>query len=155
EMWLPEWRKRRQKQIDDAVAKGAIIVTGGKSQEGKGYFFQPTVLTNVSNEMSVMRDETFGPLIGIMQVASDEEAVRLMQDTEYGLTASVYSSNQMRAEKILQQLNTGTGYWNCCDRVSAALPWSGRKNSGFGSTLSHTGIRAFVKGRAYHLKNQG
>ncbi len=144
-----------QKQIDDAVASGAKVETGGSKENGPGYFFQPTVLTNVTNEMTVMRDETFGPLIGIMQVADDEEAVRLMQDTDYGLTASVYSSNQTRAEKILQQLNTGTAYWNCCDRVSAALPWSGRKNSGFGSTLSHSGIRAFVKARAYHLKNKG
>jgi acyl-CoA reductase-like NAD-dependent aldehyde dehydrogenase len=98
-----------------------------------------------------MKDESFGPVIGIMKVKDDNEAVSLMQDTEYGLTASVYSSKKDRAEKILGQLNTGTAYWNCCDRVSAALPWSGRKHSGFGSTLSHAGLRAFVKPKAYHL----
>jgi len=76
----------------------------------------------------------------------------LMNDTQYGLTASVYSSNEQRAEKILRQLNSGTGYWNCCDRVSAAVPWSGRKHSGFGATLSHAGLRAFTKPKAYHLK---
>jgi acyl-CoA reductase-like NAD-dependent aldehyde dehydrogenase len=75
-----------------------------------------------------------------------------MKDTDYGLTASVYSKDQSRAERILRQLNTGTGYWNCCDRVSAAVPWSGRKQSGIGSTLSHIGLRAFVKPKAYHLK---
>jgi len=75
-----------------------------------------------------------------------------MQDTEYGLTASVYSDSKQRAEKILKQLNTGTGYWNCCDRVSAAVPWSGRKHSGIGSTLSHQGLRAFTKPKAWHLK---
>jgi acyl-CoA reductase-like NAD-dependent aldehyde dehydrogenase len=80
------------------------------------------------------------------------EAVELMKDTEYGLTAAVYSNNQQRAENILSQINTGTGYWNCCDRVSAALPWSGRKHSGIGATLSHAGIRAFTKPKAYHLK---
>ena len=99
-----------------------------------------------------MKEETFGPLIGVMKVADDEEAIALMQDTEYGLTASVYSSDQNRAETILGQLDTGSGYWNCCDRVSAALPWSGRKHSGFGATLSHAGLRAFVKPKAYHLR---
>lgn len=141
-----------QQQIMDASAKGASIITGGNTTGEKGYFFQPTVLVNVNHEMSVMKEETFGPLIGIMKVASDDEAIALMKDTKYGLTASVYSSNQQRAESILQQLNTGSGYWNCCDRVSAALPWSGRKHSGFGTTLSHAGLRALVKPKAYHLR---
>ena len=88
-----------------------------------------------------------------MKVKNDEEAIRLMQDTAYGLTASVYSNNQQRAETILQQINSGTGYWNCCDRVSAALPWSGRQHSGFGATLSHAGLRAFTKPKAYHFKS--
>jgi len=138
-------------QVTDAVQKGAALVTGGNIINRKGYFFEPTVLTNVNHNMSVMRDESFGPVIGIMKVSDDEEAVKYMQDTEYGLTASVYSASKERAEKVLSQLNTGTAYWNCCDRVSAALPWSGRKHSGFGSTLSHAGIRAFVKPKAYHL----
>ncbi|WP_121355529.1 aldehyde dehydrogenase family protein [Flavisolibacter nicotianae] len=141
-----------REQINDAVSRGALILTGGKPAEGKGYYFEPTVLANVNHGMQVMKDESFGPLIGIMKVASDEDAVRLMNDTDYGLTASVYSSSQQRAEKILAQLNTGTAYWNCCDRVSAALPWSGRKQSGFGSTLSHAGLRAFVRPKAYHLR---
>jgi acyl-CoA reductase-like NAD-dependent aldehyde dehydrogenase len=141
-----------QEQIKDAVKKGARVITGGERAEGKGYYFQPTVLANVDHHMRVMKDETFGPLIGIMKVASDEEAIRLMNDTDYGLTASVYSCSQQRAEKILGVLNTGTAYWNCCDRVSAALPWSGRKASGFGSTLSHLGLRAFVRPKAYHLR---
>ena len=103
--------------------------------------------------MQVMKDESFGPIIGIMKVTGDEEATRLMQDTEYGLTAAVYSSSRERAEKILRQVDAGSGYWNCCDRVSAALPWSGRKHSGFGSTLSHAGLRAFVKPKAWHLRS--
>jgi len=69
------------------------------------------------------------------------------------LTASVYSNSKTRAEKILKQINAGTGYWNCCDRVSAALPWSGRKHSGIGVTLSHAGLRTFTKPKAYHLKS--
>jgi len=140
-------------QVKDAVEKGASIIAGGKPIPGKGYYFEPTVLVNVNHTMSVMRDESFGPIIGIMKVKNDEEAVALMQDTEYGLTASVYSAGQARAEKILQQINSGTGYWNCCDRVSAALPWSGRLHSGIGATLSHAGLRAFTKPKAYHLKS--
>lgn len=142
-----------ENQVNDALQKGALLLTGGKSINRKGFYFEPTVLVNVNHEMSVMKDESFGPVIGIMKVKDDAEAVFKMQDTEYGLTASVYSSDKVRAENILKQINAGTGYWNCCDRVSAALPWSGRKHSGFGTTLSHAGLRAFVKPKAYHLKN--
>jgi acyl-CoA reductase-like NAD-dependent aldehyde dehydrogenase len=141
-----------ENQVADALQKGARILNGGHRIKGKGYFFEPTVVVNANHKMSIMKDESFGPVIGIMKVKNDEEAIRLMQDTEYGLTASVYSSNKKRAEKILKQINSGTGYWNCCDRVSAALPWSGRKHSGIGTTLSHAGLRAFTKPKAYHLK---
>ncbi len=141
-----------EKQIVDAIRKGAKIVTGGRRIKRTGYYFEPTILTNVTHKMKMMVDESFGPLIGIMKVENDDEAISLMNDTEYGLTASIYSSNKDRAEKILGQMDTGTGYWNCCDRVSAALPWSGRKHSGFGSTLSQAGMRAFVKPKAWHLK---
>lgn len=138
-------------QIKDALQNGASIETGGNRINREGYFFEPTVATNVNHSMSIMKEESFGPLIGIMKVDNDEEAIQLMKDTDYGLTASVYSSSQERAENILKQINAGTGYWNCCDRVSAALPWSGRKHSGIGITLSHMGLRAFTKPKAYHL----
>ncbi|MFI5130013.1 MAG: aldehyde dehydrogenase family protein [Chitinophagales bacterium] len=141
-----------EEQVKDALKKGANVLTGGKRLNTGGYFFEPTVLVNVNHNMSVMKDESFGPVIGILKVKDDAEAIQLMQDTEYGLTASVYSSDKTRAETILSQINAGTGYWNCCDRVSAALPWSGRKHSGFGVTLSHAGLRAFVKPKGYHLK---
>ena len=141
-----------EQQVADAIAKGATLLTGGKRIEGNGYFFEPTVLTNVDHSMSIMQEESFGPIIGIMKVNNDEEALQLMNDTLYGLTASVYSSNRERAEKILAATDAGTGYWNCCDRVSAALPWSGRKHSGFGATLSHAGIRAFTQPKAFHLR---
>ena len=142
-----------EQQVADAVQKGATLIIGGHRLNHKGYYFEPTVLTNVNHTMTVMKDESFGPIIGIMKVVNDGEAIELMQDTEYGLTASVYSSDQNRAENILKQLNAGTGYWNCCDRVSASLPWSGRKHSGFGVTLSHAGLRAFTKPKAYHLRS--
>lgn len=141
-----------ENQVQDALKKGAKLLIGGKSIAGQGYFFEPTVLVDVNHKMSVMKYESFGPIIGIMKVKDDKEATKLMQDTEYGLTAAVYTADKKRAERILKQVNAGTGYWNCCDRVSAPLPWSGRKNSGFGATLSHAGIRAFVKPKAWHLR---
>jgi acyl-CoA reductase-like NAD-dependent aldehyde dehydrogenase len=141
-----------ESQVKDAVSKGAQVAVGGKRISGSGYYFEPTVLLNVNHEMSAMRDESFGPIIGIMKVKDDAEAMALMQDTEYGLTAGVYTASKERAESILSKINSGTGYWNCCDRVSAALPWSGRKNSGIGATLSHIGIRAFTQPKAYHMR---
>lgn len=141
-----------QRQVDDALAKGARLLMGGRKVNRKGHYFEPTVLTDVNHEMLVMREESFGPVIGIMKVRNDAQAVELMKDTEYGLTASVYSSDKVRAEKILSEIDAGTGYWNCCDRVSAAVPWSGRKHSGFGATLSHLGLRAFVKPKSYHFR---
>ena len=141
-----------ENQVADALAKGAQVLVGGKRVDRKGNYFEPTVLVNVTNEMAVMREESFGPIIGIMRVENDAEAVALMNDTSYGLTAGVYSVGQQRAEAILAQINTGSGYWNCCDRVSAALPWSGRGHSGFGSTLSQVGLRNFTKPKAYHLR---
>jgi len=139
-------------QISDAVAKGAKVLTGGKKIDRKGYYMEPTVLSEVNHDMLIMKEESFGPVIGIQKVKSDEEASTLMQDTDYGLTSAVFSSNQGRAEKILSQMNTGTVYWNCCDRVSPNVPWSGRKNSGLGSTLSYQGIRAFVQPKSFHLR---
>lgn len=138
-------------QVQDAVTKGAKLLTGGKPVSGKGYYFEPTVLTNVNHTMAVMRDESFGPIIGIQKVSGDEEAITLMNDTNYGLTAGVYTPSKDRALEIMPRLDAGSAYWNCCDRVSPYLPWSGRRDSGLGSTLSHLGIRAFTRPKALHL----
>lgn len=139
-------------QVEDAKQKGGSIMSGGTTAKGAGYFFEPTVVINANHRMRLMTDESFGPVIGIQKVKDDNEAVLLMKDTPYGLTAAVYSKSYDRAEKVMKQMDTGTVYWNCCDRVSAALPWSGRKNSGLGATLSYHGIRAFVQPKAYHLR---
>lgn len=139
-------------QVADAVKKGAKVLTGGKRKGGKGAYFEPTVLVNVDHKMAVMREESFGPIIGIQKVKSDEEAVQLMNDTDYGLTAGVYTKDQKAAEALLGQINSGSVYWNCCDRVSPRLPWSGRGHSGIGSTLSTIGIDVFLKPKAWHLR---
>ncbi|HXB29720.1 MAG TPA: aldehyde dehydrogenase family protein [Puia sp.] len=141
-----------ENQVADALSKGAQLLLGGKRMNRKGNYFEPTILTDVTHDMQVMKEESFGPVIGIMKVNTDEDAIRFMQDTEYGLTSAIYSADKTRAEKILKQINTGSGYWNCCDRVSAPLPWSGRKHSGFGVALSHAGLRSFVRPRALHLR---
>jgi acyl-CoA reductase-like NAD-dependent aldehyde dehydrogenase len=138
-------------QVSDAKKKGAKVLAGGK--RGKGNYFEPTVLVDVNHSMAVMRDESFGPVIGLMPVRDDAEAQRLMNDTEYGLTAGVYTANRKRAEKILAGVNSGSVYWNCCDRVSPRLPWSGVGHSGVGLTLSTYGIETFTRPKAWHLRN--
>ncbi len=147
-----EQLKVLETQVLEARAKGATLKLGGHIIAHEGNFFEPTILTDVDNSMKIMQEESFGPVIGIMKVANDKEAIEMMNDTEYGLTASVYSSNGERAQAILSQVNAGTGYWNCCDRVTAGLPWAGRKHSGFGATLSHQGLRAFTKTKSWQMK---
>jgi acyl-CoA reductase-like NAD-dependent aldehyde dehydrogenase len=139
-------------QVADAVAHGGRLELGGRRRAGRGYYFEPTVLTRADHRMTLMWEESFGPIIGIQEVGDDDEAVRLMNDTEYGLTAAVYTGERSRAERILAQVNAGSAYWNCCDRVSPRLPWSGRKHSGLGTTLSVAGIRAFAQPKAWHLR---
>lgn len=141
-----------ESQVKDAVKKGARVLLGGKRIKGRGNWFEPTVLTGVDHSMAVMRDESFGPVIGLMPVADDAEAVKLMNDTRYGLTAGVYTADRNRAEKILSQVNAGSVYWNCCDRVSPTLPWSGVGDSGIGLTLSTYGIETFTRPKAWHLR---
>ena len=139
-------------QVADAKARGAQLLTGGARLPGPGNWFAPTVFSHVNHSMELMREESFGPIIGIQKVASDEEAVRLMNDTRYGLTAGVYTPDEARARAILSQIRSGSVYWNCCDRVSPRLPWSGHGDSGVGLTLSTYGIQTFTRPKAWHLR---
>jgi acyl-CoA reductase-like NAD-dependent aldehyde dehydrogenase len=141
-----------RRQVADAKRKGAKLLTGGNVVNGKGNWFEPTVFANVDHRMALMRDESFGPIIGIQKVASDEEAVALMNDSEYGLTAGVYTPDEKRARRILAKVRAGSAYWNCCDRVSPRLPWSGVGHSGIGLTLSIYGIQTFTRPKAWHLR---
>jgi acyl-CoA reductase-like NAD-dependent aldehyde dehydrogenase len=141
------------KQVADAKKKGAKLLAGGKAIKRKGNWFEPTVFGNVDHRMAVMNDESFGPIIGIQKVKDDAEAVRLMNDTEYGLTAGVYTPDEKRARAILSQVHAGSAYWNCCDRVSPRLPWSGVGHSGVGLTLSTYGIQTFTRPKAWHLRH--
>ncbi|MBV6494192.1 MAG: putative succinate-semialdehyde dehydrogenase [NADP(+)] 2 [Turneriella sp.] len=142
------------RQIEDAVKKGAVVLTGAKQiPSDAGYFLEPTVVVNVDHTMDLMREESFGPVIGIMKVKDDAEAIEKMNDTDFGLTASVYCNDTVRAKKILSHVNAGSAYINCCDRVSPRLPWSGRGLSGVGLTLSTYGIETFTRPKAWHIKS--
>jgi acyl-CoA reductase-like NAD-dependent aldehyde dehydrogenase len=140
-------------QVADAVAKGATVVTGGSRRPAPGAWFEPTVLSGVTHDMAVMREESFGPILPIAAVTNDEEAIALMDDTDYGLTAGVFTVDEARARSILARLDVGSGYWNCTDRVSPHLPWSGRRHSGTGVTLSRDGVATFTRPKALHLRS--
>ncbi len=139
-------------QVADAVAKGASVLMGGARINGPGNWFSPTVLSQVNHGMDLMREESFGPIIGIQMVSGDDEAVALMNDTRYGLTAGVFTPNKARARAVLERVKAGSVYWNCCDRVSPRLPWSGHGDSGLGLTLSQEGIKTFTRPKAWHLR---
>src|SRR6185369_122050 len=98
-------------QVEDALGKGARLLCGGTRLEGPGYFFAPTVLADVDHSMAIMRDESFGPVIGIQVVADDAAAAAAMRDTQYGLTAGVYTPDRQRAERLLERIDAGSVYW--------------------------------------------
>ncbi|MRG90468.1 aldehyde dehydrogenase family protein [Polyangium spumosum] len=143
-----------QGQIDRAVLAGARVVLGGKRTQvdGRGRFFEPTVLVDVDQRMDVMRTETFGPVLPILPVDSDEQAVALANDSDLGLTASIWTRDRERAERLARQLDVGTVYMNQCDTLDPALPWTGVKDSGKGSTLSALGFLHLTRPRALNFK---
>jgi acyl-CoA reductase-like NAD-dependent aldehyde dehydrogenase len=142
-------------QVREAVARGArqlIDETGfGASIEGTAYL-APQVLVGVDHTMAIMREETFGPAVGIMKVSCDEEAVQLMNDSAFGLTAAIYSSDVQRAESLGDRLETGTVFLNRCDYLDPALAWTGVKHSGRGCTLSRVGFEQLTRPKSYHFK---
>ncbi|SEJ46512.1 Acyl-CoA reductase [Dyadobacter koreensis] len=144
-----------QKQIDEAVSQGAkaLIDTSlfPAHKEGTPYM-APQVLVNVNHTMQVMTEETFAPVVGIMSVKSDQEAIQLMNDSQYGLTASIWTNDIDAALEIGAQVETGTWFMNRCDYLDPALAWTGVKNSGRGVTLSKVGYEALTKAKSFHLK---
>ena len=144
-----------QNQIDEAVSHGAkaLIKTDHFPHHKSGTpYLAPQVLVNVNHDMSIMTEETFAPVVGIMPVESDEEAIRLMNDSQYGLTASIWTSDVEAALLIGEQVETGTWFMNRCDYLDPALAWTGVKNSGRGCTLSAIGYEALTRPKSYHLK---
>ena len=139
-------------QLEDAEKKGAeIIYHHGPQPKGENYLL-PAILTNVNHDMAVMMDETFGPIVGIIAVNSDDQTIKLMNDSPFGLTASVWTKDTEKAIEIGNQIETGTFYQNRCDILDPALPWVGVKNSGRGCTLSILGIQEMTRPKAFNLK---
>lgn len=131
--------------IEDAKKKGAKILCGGNKIEGKGYFHEPTVLTNVNQDMKIMTEETFGPALPIQIVSSREEAVRLANSLNYGLTASVWTKDTKKAERMARDLEAGSVGINQTAASINEAPWGGIKQSGLGRVLSKYGIREFTE----------
>jgi len=145
-----------RQQVDAAVKAGAKALVDPNLFETNKIgtpYMAPQVLINVNHQMDIMREESFGPVVGIMSVKSDEEAILYMNDSDYGLTASVWTQDIEVAQKIGSQVQTGTFYMNRCDYLDPALAWTGIKNSGRGCTLSSIGYEALTRPKSFHLKH--
>lgn len=136
-------------QIADAVARGARVLRGGG--RGEGQFFQPTLIVDCPNDSAVMQEESFGPIVPVLRVEGDDEALGHMNDSRFGLTASVWTRDRDRAERFARLLEAGTVYQNRCDYLDPGLPWTGWKDSGKGSTLSRYGLLALTRRKSVYL----
>ena len=146
---------RVRRHIDEALERGATALIDQAAFAGhqtQGPYLAPQVLTGVDHSMAVMREESFGPVVGIMRVADDQSAVQLMNDSPYGLTASVWTADEGAAQSIGDQLNTGTVFMNRCDYLDPQLAWTGVKHSGKGCTLSEIGYETLTRPKSYHLR---
>ncbi|ASY69596.1 aldehyde dehydrogenase family protein [Sinorhizobium fredii] len=141
-------------QIADAVSKGAKALIDPKRfpEDDGGAYLAPQILVDVDHSMEFMREETFGPAVGIMKVKSDAEAIELMNDSQYGLTASLWTRDAERAARIGRELETGTVFMNRADYLDPALCWTGVKETGRGGSLSVLGFHNLTRPKSYHLK---
>ena len=141
-------------QTREALADGAVAMIDPANfpEDDGGTYLMPQILTNVTNEMRVMQDESFGPVVGIMKVSSDEEAIKLMNDSEFGLTCSLWTADAERAANIGAELETGTVFMNRADYLDPGLCWTGCKNTGRGGALSVIGFQNLTRPKSYHLK---
>ena len=140
-------------QVDLAMKNGAkpLIEAENISLHVKEQYLRPEVFVNVNHEMDLMKEETFGPVVGVMKVSSDEEALKLMNDSQYGLTASLWTKDKERAIHLGQQIETGTVMMNRCDYVDPELAWTGVKETGIGFALSELAINVFTKPKSFLL----
>lgn len=136
--------KTIEKQVNDSVKIGAKIITGGKRLSGKGYFYPPTILINITKNMQVYYQETFGPVAIVFVVKDDSEAIKIANDTKYGLGASVWTKSRKRSERFIEELESGSVFVNSIVKSNPRLPFGGIKMSGFGRELSSYGLKEFV-----------
>ncbi len=139
-------------QIKEAVEAGATAHIDTFPEDDGGTYLTPQILTDVTHDMRVMRDESFGPVVGIMKVSSDAEAIALMNDSEFGLTASLWTQDVARAERVGARIETGTVFMNRADYLDPALCWTGCKETGRGGGLSVIGYHNLTRPKSYHLK---
>ncbi|MDC1381520.1 aldehyde dehydrogenase family protein [Octadecabacter sp.] len=139
-------------QITEAVADGATAHIDRFAEDDGGAYLTPQILTNVTHKMRVMREESFGPVVGIMPVKTDAEAIALINDSDFGLTASLWTQDTVRAEAIADQIETGTVFMNRADYLDPALCWTGCKDTGRGGGLSVIGYHNLTRPKSYHLK---
>jgi acyl-CoA reductase-like NAD-dependent aldehyde dehydrogenase len=139
-------------QIDEALADGATAHIEKMPADDGGAYLTPQILTNVTHDMRVMRDESFGPVVGIMPVKDDEEAIALMNDCQFGLTSAIFTADAEAADAIGARLETGTVFMNRADYLDPALCWTGCKNTGRGAGLSKLGFDALTRPKSYHFK---
>lgn len=146
-----------RQQTREAVAAGAspLIDSSLFSADDGGAYLAPQILVNVSHDMRIMQEESFGPVVGIMKVKSDEEAIALMNDSHYGLTASLWTQDATRAADIGRRIETGTVFMNRCDYLDPSLCWTGCKDTGRGAGLSRLGYHSVTRAKSYHLKKNG
>ncbi len=141
-------------QVAEAIAAGATaLIDPALYPNDNGTYLMPQILVNVDHSMRVMREESFGPVVGIMKVTSDEQAVALMNDSEFGLTASLWTASRQRAGRIGRQLQTGTVFMNRCDYLDPALCWTGCKDTGRGGSLSVIAYHNLTRPKSFHFKN--
>ena len=145
-------------QVDEARAKGGRVLCGGApihDGAGKGRFFDPCLVVEATHAMhGLMVEESFGPIVGVQKVADDDEAVRLMNDSPYGLTAAIWTRDQERAFRVGAQIETGTFFMNRCDSLDPLLPWTGVKDTGKGMSLSKYGFLSVTRRKSFHLRTQ-
>ncbi len=139
-------------QISEAIAAGATAHIDTFAEDDGGAYLTPQILTNVNHDMRVMRDESFGPVVGIMKVANDAEAIALMNDSRFGLTASLWTADIERAERVGDAVETGTVFMNRADYLDPGLCWTGCKDTGRGGGLSVIGYHNLTRPKSYHLK---
>ena len=139
-------------QIDEALADGARAHIARKPADDGGAYLTPQILTEVTHDMRVMRDESFGPVVGIMRVSGDEEAIRLMNDSPFGLTASLWTADLERAQRVGDRVETGTVFMNRADYLDPGLCWTGCKQTGRGGSLSVIGYHNLTRPKSYYLK---
>jgi acyl-CoA reductase-like NAD-dependent aldehyde dehydrogenase len=157
-MAQPDAPAKLSAQVEEARAKGGRVLCGGKpvhDATGRGRFFDPSLVIDANHSMhGLMVEESFGPIVGVQKVADDDEAVRLMNDSPYGLTAAIWTRDQERAFRVGAQIETGTFFMNRCDYLDPLLPWTGVKDTGKGMSLSKYGFLPLTRRKSFHLRTQ-